>query len=194
MVTVIIRIYGGQVLCVTICLLSTHPCTSLQKKGGEEGREGRRREKKKRSHLVLCSYIVFPFIRDKTHMAYLFLAHTAALESTMGSHRAHMNLQERATCKLSVDYLDTWVRPNCEIQFNNRRGSFPSSPFLHPLESFNGDNESTASTQSRDHHFTSLSQKRNELVRVAQAQAIRQFHKPFRRLCTTNMPRKSSLR
>lgn len=133
-VTVIIRIYGGQVLCVTICLLSTHPCTSLQKKGGEEGREGRRREKKKRSHLVLCSYIVFPFIRDKTHMAYLFLAHTAALESTMGSHRAHMNLQERATCKLSVDYLDTWVRPNCEIRFNNRRGSFPSSPFLHPLE------------------------------------------------------------
>ena len=156
-----------------------------------------RREKKERKSFgaVLILLYCFPVYKgQKTIWGISSLHILVPCNQQWESHRAHMNLQERATCKLSVDYLDTWVRPNCEIRFNNRRGSFPSSPFLHPLESFNGDNESTASTQSRDHHFTSLSQKRNELVRVAQAQAIRQFHKPFRRLCTTNMPRKSSLR
>lgn len=77
-VTVIIRIYGGQVLCVNHMLAihaSMHISLTLRR---------RRREKKEKSHLVLCSYIVFPFIRDKHHMAYLFLSHTGTLKSTMG--------------------------------------------------------------------------------------------------------------
>ena len=51
-VTVIIRIYGGQVLCVNHMLLSTHPYTSLKRKEEKKGKKGK-------EVIWCCAHILF---------------------------------------------------------------------------------------------------------------------------------------